>query len=601
MRQTIFEQRKEKFEALSKSYANRYNQIATIRISLFIAFLVALIWFANAGDYAIVTGMVLFFPLVFGLIVRRHNKVRFNRDQNGFLSGINDQEVYRYKGELFRLEEGNEFQNELHPYSYDLDIFGRNSLFQLLSRASTPSGKNVLAKWLLKPASNVEIMERQGASRELGDMLDWRQELQALGLHDHDKKRDLEKLDQWLAEPVQNRPVWLSVLGIVMPLLALVSLSLTIFNDLSIYYFFGVLVINGVILLRFMDRVKKITEDTSANVGLLKAYSRLVEKIEQTKFESEYLKTRREHFSSQSYSASQSILQLQKLLDFLNARSNLFYGIIDLVLLMDVHLVIRTEKWKSKNAEHASKWFEIIGECEALCSLAAFSYAHPDYAYPEIVDHDFHYNGKGLGHPLIFTEERVTNDFSLEGRGQTAVITGSNMSGKSTFLRTIGINAVLAHAGAPCCAKELKISNLQVFTGMRTQDNLEEHVSSFYAELKRIRQLLDRVEKRDKPVLFLLDEILKGTNSKDRHLGSIALVKQLSDQHTFGLVSTHDLELGELATNMTNVRNYSFNSQIKGDEILFDYTLTEGLCNSFNASKLMEKMGIDLSWNDKLR
>lgn len=251
MRQSIFEQRKEKFEALSKSYTNKYNQVATIRISLFVAFLVALIWFANAGDYAVVAGMVLFFPLAFGLIVRMHNKVRFNRDQNRFLSEINGQEIYRYKGELYRLDEGSEFQNDLHPYSYDLDIFGRNSLFQLLSRASTPSGKNVLANWLMEPAGNAEIEERQEASRELGTMLDWRQELQALGMHDHDKKRDLEKLDQWLAEPVEDRSVWLSVLGVVMPLLALGSLSLTIFTGLSIYYFFGVLVVNGVILMRF--------------------------------------------------------------------------------------------------------------------------------------------------------------------------------------------------------------------------------------------------------------------------------------------------------------------------------------------------------------
>ena len=201
---------------------------------------------------------------------------------------------------------------------------------------------------------------------------------------------------------------------------------------------------------------------------------------------------------------------------------------------------------------------------------------------------------KNWGNPLIFANERICNDFSLKEQGQIAVVTGSNMSGKSTFLRTLGVNAVLAFTGAPCCAASITLSNFQVFTGMRTQDNLEEHVSSFYAELKRIKQLLETVQKNESPVFFLLDEILKGTNSKDRHLGSAALVRQLSEEQAFGLVSTHDLELGDLADVMDKVVNYSFNSHINGNEISFDYKLTRGICRSFNASKLMENMGIKI-------
>ena len=590
-----FQDRAARWQVRSQSMARRYNRVATARIILFMLFLIASVWLANVGMGYALGILVVLFPIGFGLMIRYHGQVRFNRDQQRFLSVINQEEVARLKGELGEFEPGTHYLDPLHPYSNDLDIFGQNSLYQLLNRTSTPSGAGTLAQWLRNPAASDRVKERQEAVRELVEMLDWRQDFQALGRHDHDEKQDVGKLKEWLKETPKliQQPVY-RFISWLLPVMTITLIILNITIGLSVYFTLGILVVNGLVLRKVQEYVKKITEDTSSNVGLLKAYSRLIQKIEQTQFKDHHLGHLQEAFKHEGFSASSSILGLQKILDFLNSRANMFYVLIDILLLVDIHLVLAAENWKKKNEHDVSIWFDRIGEFEALCSLAAFSYANPGYTFPTLASDPYQFSAKAMGHPLIHVSERVCNDFQMRGRGSIAVITGSNMSGKSTFLRTIGVNAVLALCGAPTCTDEMSISVMQVFTGMRTQDNLEEHVSSFYAELKRIRQLLETVQDEKLPVLYMLDEILKGTNSKDRHLGSVALVKQLSNTHSFGLVSTHDLELGNMAKEMASVSNYSFNSTIEGDEILFDYTLTHDICHSFNASKLMEKMGIKI-------
>ena len=591
-----FHERATRFQGLSQSLASRYNRLATTRIILFVLFLVTCVWMANAGMGYPLGISILLFPIAFGLIIRYHNRVRFERDQQRFLSLVNQEEIARLKGDLQGLNPGTGYSDPLHPYSDDLDVFGKNSLYQLLNRTSTPSGADTLAQWLKEPASQQQIIHRQKAVLELKEMLDWRKDFQALGRHDHDEKQDVGSLKEWLKEPTQliHKPAY-KFLAWVLPMVTVSLIVLNATQVLSIYFTLGLLVVNGLVLRNVQEYVKKITEDTSANVGLLKAYSRLIEKIEDTSFKNSHLAHLQEAFKHTGFSAAASILRLQKILDFLNSRANMFYALIDVLFLTDLHLVIAAENWKKKNEHDVSVWFDRIGEFEALNSLAAFAYANPGYAFPTLSGKPYHFYAKTMGHPLIHATGRVCNDFQMEGRGSIAVITGSNMSGKSTFLRTIGINAVIALCGAPTCTTEMSISVLQVFTGMRTQDNLEEHVSSFYAELKRIKQLLETVQEERIPVLYMLDEILKGTNSKDRHLGSVSLIKQLSNTPSFGLISTHDLELGNRAKDMESVSNYSFNSSIEGDEILFDYALTHDICHSFNASKLMEKMGIRIT------
>ncbi|MDQ3292564.1 MAG: DNA mismatch repair protein MutS, partial [Bacteroidota bacterium] len=287
--------------------------------------------------------------------------------------------------------------------------------------------------------------------------------------------------------------------------------------------------------------------------------------------------------------------ELASIIEYISARLNVYMNLLlNSTLMWDYFWMYRLEKWKKTMATNLDPVLQVVAETEALASLAAFQYANPAYTLPALSEYPFEVQAEDLGHPLIFVANRVTNSFAMAGAGQTLIITGSNMSGKSTFLRTVAINLVLAFTGSAVCARRLRAYPAQVYTAMRTEDNLAESTSSFYAELKRLKMLID-LTATGAEVYYFLDEILKGTNSRDRHLGAQALIRQLHQQNASGLVSTHDLELGNMEEeNPDYIQNYSFNSIIEEDKILFDYKLQPGVCNSFNASKLMQQMGIQM-------
>lgn len=577
----------------------QYNFIATIRVILFLVVLVLCFWFIKQSHGIALVVLVLLFPLLFGILVRFHNRVGRQRDIATNLHKLNEQEIQRMDHHFHELPEGIEFKVKGHPYTHDLDIFGRNSLFQLINRTTTPTGGYRLASWLSGPATEKEIKERQTAVKELNPLLNWRQHFQATGIGMGKDGEDIGSLLHWAkAANLLHKPKLTGLIAYLSPILSLTLLAMVIFTGLSFYYLIGALVVNGLIIKKFSKQMEELTIAAGQQVGLLRSYGELIEIIERADFKSGMLQSLQKQLRPEGVSASMVILKLQKILDFLNGRANLFYMFINLFLLFDLHILLMTERWKSNHGEQIGGWFDAIGAFEALNSMAAFSYANPEYTFPRIVG-IAGLQAKGLGHPLIAIEERVTNNFSLKGEGHIALITGSNMSGKSTFLRTVGVNVVLALAGGPVNASQMELGVMQVFTSMRTEDNLEEHISSFYAELKRIRQVLDLLKESHLPVLFMLDEILKGTNSHDRHRGAEALIRQLSLSRGLGFVSTHDLALGKLGEQMDNISNYSFNSTIQGDNIHFDYQLTQGLCHSFNASKLMEKMGIAITTDTK--
>jgi DNA mismatch repair ATPase MutS len=274
--------------------------------------------------------------------------------------------------------------------------------------------------------------------------------------------------------------------------------------------------------------------------------------------------------------------------------NNFFYSFANALWFTDVYLIIAIEKWKLKNSFVLGTCGRVVAEFEVLSSLAGFHKSNPTYVFPELSDAQYHVEFDMVGHPLIDKDRRVYNDFSLRNRGSIAVVTGSNMSGKSTFLRTLGVNLTLALMGAPCCAKSGNISNMRIFSSMRTQDSLEEGVSSFYAELKRITSLLALLDSGE-ATFFILDEMFKGTNSRDRYKGGFSLIKQLNQLNSLGLISTHDLELAELVEKNVGVENYSFNSILQNGKLVFDFSLSDGICADFNASELMKRSGIILS------
>ncbi|MEK6475958.1 DNA mismatch repair protein MutS [Catalinimonas sp. 4WD22] len=594
---STYEERIQLFKTKAFRLAEQHTRMSWMRTLLFVFFLVGIVYFANAQNSSAIFIVSIIFIIAFPLLVRRHNQLKKRRFHIDSLVEINEEEIARLNGKLKGMETGGKFLDLQHPYTGDLDVFGEHSLYQLINRASTYKGKGLLASWLMYPANREEVLSRQEAVQEMKEKLDWRQDFQANGRVAKENEEDTDTLLRWVEEPIalEKRSLYKMAM-IVMPLITLAGIILYFTSDISGYWPITAIFVNGFILWSTAEKASLTHRKTFSSISALQAYRAMIRSVEDTDFQHERLQKLKTNFLHEGIQASKEINKLEYILDNFNSRGNVFYHIFNIVFLLDVYWLLRADKWKSNLKGDISHWFDSISELETLNSLAGFSFSHPEYIVPEIVEVGYVFEAEELGHCLIDSKKRVSNDFSMQGKGKVCIITGSNMSGKSTFLRTVGVNVVLALMGAPVCAKKLKTSVTQVFTSMRTQDSLEESVSSFYAELKRLKQLLQMLENPQQnpemPVMYMLDEILKGTNSQDRHNGAASLIKQLSKLPAFGFVSTHDLELGKMEKELNTVINYSFTSSIEQDEIYFDYKIHDGICKSFNASKLMAKMGI---------
>jgi ABC-type multidrug transport system fused ATPase/permease subunit len=585
--------------------ANSLKNLSVARIAAFVFSIIFIVVFANARMVALLFFVVPLCVFAFVFLLKRYNRVAYQKAHATFLKEINEQEVLRLENKLSPFPTGQAYVNPHHPYVADLDIFGPHSLFQLINRTTTESGSARLAAWMSASAPKALILNRQEAVKELAPLLDWRQDFQATGMHHRNEKSEYNKLLAWLEKPVQllpNRTKYLAT-GITLALLTTLALlyhfiyaytSDYLLNTLPLL---AMLTINYFVLKRLKPVAEEIIDDTHQNTKILGGYQSLILKVESGKFNAQLLRQLQSSFSEQNYSAAAEINKLKNILEVSQLKGtkgnfgNQFYAILNMFWLLDIYWIIRTEQWKNRNSAYLKSWAAAVSEFEALSSIAGFAYTNPSYTFPEIKTGPCTINFEMLGHPLLKPESRRSNDFSLRARENIAMITGSNMAGKSTFLRTVGANLVLALMGAPCCAKGGEVSELKIFTSMRTQDNLEEGISSFYAELKKVEQLLQLVQKGE-AIFFMLDEMFKGTNSKDRHRGGFSLIKQLEELNAFGIISTHDLDLADLAGNHRLVKNYSFNSEIRQGEMIFDYKLTPGLCKDFNASELMKKSGI---------
>ena len=571
-----------------------FSWLSYLRVALVLAALVLFVFFANARDIQSIVLLLVLFPLLFGWLVSRHNKVKYRRDQAGFMIKINKDEIDRFHHKLDHVATGQQYMDTNHPYSADLDIFGQHSLFSLLNRTTTAAGSDRLAEWLTKRAERDTIVRRQEAVAELKALKDWRHRFQATGMHFQNQQSNINILNTWLAEKGQKQSVLLMLASFILPMVTLFALGAWLLGMAAAWMPGILLAVNIALVAKSNKSVHHTMESTYEGTKALKAYYQLIGQIENTDFQARDLKRITTYFNSESFKASRALRKLYFLLDYLNARANAFYHVLNMVFLLDFHLTRALEKWKTQNGEKVAHWFSLLGEMEAYNSLAGYAFNRQEASFPEISEESYVLRCKNMGHPLLPGHSRVNNDFELQGKGRVMIVTGSNMSGKSTFQRTVGVNCVLAFLGAPVCADAMTVSVMQVFTSMRVSDKLEENVSSFYAELKRIRALLDLTQSSGVPVLYMLDEVLKGTNSHDRHTGAMALVKQLSRENAMGLVSTHDLELGELSKELATVTNGSFNSSMEGEKLVFNYKLHEGICQSFNASQLMKQMGIKI-------
>ena len=594
-KRTIFKARKDEALARGSVLHAKHRAVSWYRVLVFAVSLALFVYLLDQKQFGAAAGVAALFVFAFGILVNIHNRIKGKRSFEQRLAAINEEEIKRLKHDFDGLDEGMDFMDESHPYAWDLDIFGSNSLFQLINRTGSYRGRQKLAEWMLNAPKAEVITPRQDAVKALTSMIDWRQHLQAAGQAGHNQTDVQEKrFYQWLdGNDVIAASEFYKILPWLMIAISCMTVTAMLAGILSFYFIFIPLVLSGYFLMKTAGYSRDTYEMTLSGIRTLSAIENSLKLIEGRNFETIRLRDLREKLLNRERAASKNIMALRKIFEWLSMRHNQIYMLFNGFMLLDYFWLYRAEKWRSDYKIAVFSWFDALAEFETLCSMAAFAFAHPQYAWPEIMENPYNFIGKNIGHPLIPGSKRVCNDFSLRGRGAACIITGSNMAGKSTFLRTVGINAVLAFMGAPVCASELKLSVFRVFTSMRTKDNLEENISSFYAELLRLKMLLSEVEK-GMPVLYLLDEILKGTNSYDRHTGAQALIRQLSTSTAFGLVSTHDLELGRMAENNDLITNFHFDSRIDKEEIIFDYKLRPGTCHNTNASRLMEKIGIRL-------
>ena len=590
----FFQERANNFLEQIEILKAKFNAFSFYRIAVFVVFLICAIWSIKTDNLTVLLLLIVAFIFAFGLLVNRHNRIGRSKKLSQKLFELNIEEVNRLNFKFDGISDGSEFVDEKHTYTSDLDIFGRNSIFQLINRACTPRGMHLLKSWFETASSNEEIGIRHKVVNELNPLVDWRQKIQAHGKNSKNKKENEQAFFSWLGgDDFIGKNILYKVIPYLVIVFSLFLLGGVLVEKLSGYFLLFPFIISGFFLYKIFDYSRNTYDMTISGVKILESVENMVLLIENQNFSHKHLVQLKNQFLTKDLVASQKIKDLRKILELLNLRGNQMYHILNFFFLLDFIILAKAEKWRANYKDEIPGWFDAIAEFEALNSIAAFSFANENYIFPQIEDKPFLFESKNLGHPLIPPDKRVNNDFNLNGKGNTCIITGSNMAGKSTFLRTVGVNAVLALSGAPVCADSFQISNFQVFTSMRTKDNLEENISSFYAELLRLKMLLEQIDE-ETPVLFLLDEILKGTNSADRHIGAESLILQLNKMNAFGLVSTHDLELGNLEKSNSQITNYNFSSSISGKEIVFDYKLQDGICKSTNASQLMAKIGIQI-------
>jgi hypothetical protein len=579
----------EKRLAQAAEHMQRFRRVGVVRL-LILATLLPLIWLAYKG-YPI---WLLIFPIVgFFLFAPWQQRISAARRRCQRAADI-------YKQGLDRLDDrwagrgssGDHLIESGHPYAEDLDLFGRGSLFELLSSARTRIGEETLAHWLQHPATIEIVRDRQSAVMELSPRLDLREDLALLGEGIH-TGADAQALTRWAAAPP-----WKISKGIVFTARALAALgAITLvmwFAGLSWLPLLIVLVVGQLFSFRLKTQVAQVVNSVDLPGKDLHLLSEVLGRLEREEFTSPRLAQLRAELDVASVPPSMQIARLRRLIELYDSWRNLFFAPVAALLLWPVQCAIAIERWRQTSGPAVARWLAAVGELEALSSFAGYSYEHPADPFPELVSNSVCFEGEGLGHPLIPDSQNVRTDLRLSRSPAVLIVSGSNMSGKSTLLRSVGTNTVLALAGAPVRAKRLRLSPLQVGASIVIQDSLQAGASKFYAEITRLRQIVELTD-GPLPVLFLLDEILHGTNSHDRRIGAEGVVKGLIERGAIGLVTTHDLALTNIVADLDGrAANVHFEDHLEGGKLTFDYLLRPGILQKSNALELMRSVGLEV-------
>ncbi|MGE3821828.1 MAG: DNA mismatch repair protein MutS [Isosphaeraceae bacterium] len=488
---------------------------------------------------------------------------------------------------------GVRFLREDHLYAADLDLFGVGSVFERFCTARTRAGEDVLARWLLSPAEPPRIRERQEAVVELRPRLDLREDLELIGT-DVREGIDPEALAAWGREPLAIRSRWPSLVALALAVLAVASLLALALTDLGRLPFLVTILLEIGYWLGVRWRVRKILDPIQKRTRDLVILGELLARLENEPFEAPGLRGLREALQTDGEPASHRIARLARLLHLLDMKDHQLFAPIAGLTLWVPQLAFRIDAWRASAGPAIAGWLEAVGEFEALTALAAYSFEHPDDPFATIEERETCFEAKAVGHPLLKESTCVRNDVALGGDLRMLLISGSNMSGKSTLLRTVGVNTVLALAGAPVRARALRVSVLEIGATLRIQDSLQAGRSRFYAEITRVRELVEKAD-GPRPLLFLLDEIFHGTNSHDRVIGARGVVAGLLARGAIGLVTTHDLALAEVAEHLApKARNVHFEDQLVDGVMRFDYQMRPGIVTHSNALALMRAVGLDV-------
>ena len=573
------------------------NRISLLRVLLFVAGFAGLILFYRSGTWAVVLTVCCTF-LPFFILVKVHNRLYFRKEQLETQLKLNQDELKGLEGDYSVFDEGREFIDAGHPYSYDLDLFGRKSLFQALGRTCTHIGKQTLATWMQHHLTEKAAIEtRQESIRDMSRRMEFREAFRVTGSINRGADSDEEEISRWSQTPSVLQHLWWVKLCLwAVPGINILLLALGLLNILSLSWFGMMFTVFVILSFGLIQRVTLIQESYGKKLKTLNRYARLITLAKGETWQAPALRELTDKLDIDGHSPAEALTQLSKELDRLDLRNNqLLYVILEGSMFFQLRQIVRIERWKARYGKYLMGWLEAVGELDALCSLGTFAYNHPAYTYPTITNQPFCFLARNMGHPLMPEAQCVKNDATIPSRPYFLIITGANMAGKSTYLRTIGVNYLLACMGCPVCCESLTLYPAQLITSLRTTDSLSDNESYFFAELKRLKRIIDLLDEGQE-LFIILDEILKGTNSADKQKGSLDLIRQFMRLKADGIIATHDLLLGTLADQFPEyIRNYCFEADIKDNELTFSYRLREGVAQNMNACFLMRKMGITIS------
>ncbi|WP_088324603.1 MutS-related protein [Polaribacter tangerinus] len=528
-------------------------------------------------------GILFFiFIVIKQLKVKRLHKITIEKLR------INKLEIEVLNGNFYQLPTGKEFSDSLHFYSNDIDLFGKGSFFQYINRTSTIKGKQVLANIITENTTEL-IIEKQEVVKELSKKVAFRQHFAALAGIEKGATDDYN-ISDWIQNYTLTLPKYISKIQLLFSTISIilivsVSLKLMAFNWLVIWFFLGLFT-----TAKFVKKTNTIYTETNLAKATFKQYHPLLHEIETAFFRSKILKEKQQTINSNTQKASAIFKKFSRILDNFDQRNNIIIAITgNGLFLTDIYHSHKVEKWLLSHKNTVKEWFEVVAFFDAQNSLANLYFNKPSYTFPIISSEKNSVSAEKLGHPLLNNSKRIDNNFTIQ-KGHFFIITGANMAGKSTFLRTVSLAIVMANCGLPVCAKSFYYHPTKLITSMRTSDSLSEDTSYFYSELKRLKFIVNTIKNED--FFIILDEILKGTNSKDKAIGSKKFVEKLNTSKSTGIIATHDVSLCDLEKDFSTIKNYYFDAEINNNELHFDYILKDGICKNMNASFLLEKMEI---------